>query len=90
MNAYERYQLIWMIEHGYSIQSLIRELTRLQYSDPEDSDQISRTVTDLFDEWESEIGFGSEIWICEQEWTENEGASLPVVTDTQKAVQKLL
>ena len=39
MTAYQKYQLQWMIDHGYSLQDLMRELTDLQFSDPEDSDK---------------------------------------------------
>ena len=40
MTAYEKYQLQWMIDHGYSLQDLMRGLTEFQYDDPEDSDRI--------------------------------------------------
>ena len=68
MTKYQEYQLQWMIDHGHSLQDLIAELTQLQYADPEDSDRISMSVAELFDEWESDCGFGSEIWACEAEW----------------------
>ena len=68
MSEYQRYQLEWMIDHGFSLQDLMAELTKLQYDDPEDSDRISTSVNELFDEWESDIGFSSEIWACENEW----------------------
>ncbi len=74
MTAYQKYQLQWMIDHGYSLQDLMRELTDLQFSDPEDSDKISTPISDLFDEWEADIGFGSEIWVCEAEWRDYKGS----------------
>ena len=74
MPEYEKYQLQWMISHGYSIRDLIQELTNMQYSDPEDSDRISTPILELFDEWAADIGFGSEIWACEAEWKECEGS----------------
>ena len=73
MNKYQKYQLQWMIDHGYSIQDLIRELTELQFEDPEDSDRISTPISELFNEWEHDVGFGSNIWACEDEWRDVEG-----------------
>lgn len=75
MSAYEKYQLQWMIDHGYTLKNLIEELQNLQYEDPEDSDRISTPVEELFDEWETDIGFGgSMIWACRKEWEECEGS----------------
>ena len=62
MSEYERYQLQWMIAHDHSLQDLIVELTEMQFSDPEDDDRISTPVSELFDEWVADVGFGSEIW----------------------------
>lgn len=75
MNEYQKYQLQWMIEHGYSIYDLILELTDFQFEDPEDSDRISTPISELFDEWVSDRGFDSEIWACESEWFNFEGCT---------------
>lgn len=72
MSEYEKYQLQWMLAHGHSLRELISELTKLQCGDPEDSDQISTPVADLFAQWEQDCGFGSEIWACEAEWEDAE------------------
>lgn len=72
MTDYQKYQLQWMIDHGYSLQDLMRGLTEFQYDDPEDSDRISTPISELFNEWEFDRGFGSEIWACEGEWREVE------------------
>lgn len=72
MSEYQKYQLEWLISHGFSLQDLMKELTELQYTDPEDSDMICTPVSELFDEWATDIGFGSEIWVCEDEWNEYE------------------
>ena len=74
MTEYEQYQLQWMISHGYSLRDLMEALTDMQFGDPEDSDRISTPISELFNEWAAEIGFGSEIWACEAEWRECEGA----------------
>lgn len=68
MDNYEKYQLQWLIYHGYSLKNLMTELTRLQYEDPEDAERISTPIDQLFDEWVADIGFSSEIWACEKEW----------------------
>ena len=73
MSEYEKYQLQWMIEHGFSLSDLIEELTEYQYSDPEDSDAISRPIEDTYRYWEVDRGFGGNIWACEDEWKETEG-----------------
>ncbi len=68
MNDYEKFQLKWMIDHDHSLRELMEELQSLQYEDPEDSDRISSPITELFQEWEADRGFGSEIWPCEEEY----------------------
>lgn len=73
MSNYEKYKLQWMIDHDYSLSDLMQELTDYQYDDPDDGDMISAPVTELFESWESDVGFGSEIWACKPEWEEYEG-----------------
>lgn len=73
MSDYETFQLQWMIDHGHSLHELMEELQSLQYDDPEDSDQISTPITELFERWEQDRGFGSEIWPCEAEYDGCEG-----------------
>lgn len=73
MSDYEKYQLRWMLEHGYSIKDLIDALTAYQHYDTENACRISTPVNELFAEWEQNMGFGSEIWACEAEWWECEG-----------------
>lgn len=72
MTRYQKYQLLWMVDHDFSLQELIEELTSLQYYDPEDSDRISTPISELFEEWVADVGFSSEIWTCEKEWSEHE------------------
>ena len=72
MTEYQKYQLQWMINHGYSLDDLIQELANMQYDDPEDSDRISTPISELYDEWIMDVGFGSEIWVCEDEWKQCE------------------
>ncbi len=68
MSDYEKFQLQWMIDHGHSLRELMEELQSMQYDDPEDSDRISTPISELFEEWDKDRGFGSEIWPCEAEY----------------------
>lgn len=74
-NNYESFKLRWMLDHGYTLRDLMMALQEPQFSDPEDSNRISTPVAELFDEWEADHGFNSEIWPCEEEWRECEGAA---------------
>ena len=68
MSEYQKYQLQWMIDHGFSLADLIQELDKLRdESDPDES------LESIFADWEFGYGFGSEIWACEAEWKECEG-----------------
>ena len=64
--AYEKYKLQWMINHGYTLTDLVKELNIMQKENPDDK------VSQLFDDWEFGYGFGSEIWACYDEFMENE------------------
>lgn len=70
--AYELFKLWWMLKHHYTLSDLVRELTDLQYEDPEDSDRISTPISDIFREWEADTGFGGEIWPCFDEFMDAE------------------
>ena len=71
MSEYEKYQLQWMIDHGYSLNNLIKELQDMQNS-TEDCDRLFAPISELFDEWVADVGFSSEIWACEEEWRDYE------------------
>lgn len=66
MKKYEKYQLQWMIDHGYCLTDLIKELDQLAVDRPNDS------IMELYQGWEQDRGFNSEIWACQDEWAENE------------------
>lgn len=72
MTDYQQYQLQWMIDHGYGLDDLMRELSAIQCSDTEDVGVRSTPIMELFREWEADYGFGSEIWACEEEWKDCE------------------
>lgn len=74
LTDYERYQLQWMIEHGYSIMDLVQQLENLRCDlIEEDGMPIEYNIVDIFNNWQDEIGFKeSEIWACQDEWANNE------------------
>lgn len=75
MTDYERYQLEWMIAHGHSLGELMSELD-YQQNALEATAGVNLTVSDIFEQWELNHGFGSELYACEEEWRDAEG-SLP-------------
>ena len=64
MTPYQKYKLQWLIDHNYSLDDLIQELE--DYINQESSD-IKINLSKAFEEWESDIGFKSEIYACEEE-----------------------
>jgi hypothetical protein len=69
MTIYEKYKLQWLIDHNYSINDLIQELE--DYINQESSD-IKINLSKAFEEWESNIGFKSEIYACKEEFNDVE------------------
>lgn len=71
MDEYERYKLLWMLAHGYSLRDLMDQLFWLQDKDSED-------IRDVFYDWQCECGFGGEIWACREEWKRCEANEIVV------------
>lgn len=69
--AYEIYRLQWMMDHGFTIPDLIKNLESMIEEDANESGE-STGLQSLFQDWEFGIGFDSEIWPCYQEFLENE------------------
>lgn len=67
---YQKYKLQWMLDHGYALYDLIKELARLEQENTRTGDQCE--LPDLFDQWEFEVGFRGSIWACYDEWYDNE------------------
>lgn len=65
LTDYERYQLEWMIAHGYSLRDLMESLDQV------DRDGILYN-RDAFDIWENDYGFDGEIYACEAECGDSE------------------
>lgn len=72
-NLYNRYQLKWMRDHGYSISDMITALSNtakeMERSHPH---SLSHSLKYVFNEWALEDGFNGEIWACYEEWLDNE------------------
>lgn len=62
---YEKFKLQWMVDHGYTVESLVASLAAYL----EDSGE---PLYETYQMWEQDAGFGGEIWPCFDEWLENE------------------
>lgn len=73
MTKYEEYQLQWMIDHGYSIDDLIRNVQAIWKSLDEDKEEEEIIdVMNAYEVWYDSFGFGQSIWACEDEWEDYE------------------
>lgn len=63
--AYEKYKLDWMLHHGYTLEDLVNSLSDCM-------EGVNEDFVVVFDIWESDYGFGSEIWACFDEFIDNE------------------
>ena len=63
--AYEKYKLDWMLKHGYTLGNLIDELSYYM-------EEANEDIVIVFDVWESDYGFGSEIWVGFAEFIDSE------------------
>lgn len=59
--AYEHYKLVWMFSHGYTLYDLYGEIISVMTEFSEDLDEA-------IENFESNIGFGGEIWPCFEEF----------------------
>ena len=66
---YQKFQLQWMIDHGFTLEDLITALTvYAQGCEPETPIDV------IFEYWETDVGFDTEIYPCYDEWLQYEGA----------------
>ena len=64
---YEQFKLQWMIDHGYTLPDLIKQLgAAVQDCQYEVTDES--TLQRLFEEWEFGCGFVGAIWPCYEEF----------------------
>lgn len=78
MTNYQKYQLQWMMDHGYSVDDLIDELARCQDDWAENSDPVS----DIYQVWLENIGFNGSIWACQAEWKDCEAKQDDIELDS--------
>ena len=69
--AYVIFRLQWMIEHGYGILDLIKNLEAMIEEDQNESG-VRTSLQSLFQDWENGIGFDGAIWTCYQEFLEHD------------------
>ena len=72
MNEYEKYQLQWLMEHGYSLADFVKALipcaNEIAFIEPYAS--LSHCMTEGFYDFKNE-GFDGDIWLGEEEWKQN-------------------
>lgn len=61
--GYERYQLEWMIAHGYSLKDLVDSLG--EYTENSD-------LGIEFGNWVADMGFNGDLWVCKDEYEHSE------------------
>lgn len=72
MTDYEKYQLEWMVEHGYSLEVLMEHLDDVSFEYETNVEGVGG-AGEIFEIWKNQYGFkGGEIWACEDEWKNNE------------------
>lgn len=77
LKGYDRYQLEWMIEHGYSLEDLMKKIAEIINEELTIDMNAHIFIDEAFDILKNETGFKeSEIWACEDEWEQNEAYSL--------------
>ena len=69
--AYEIFRLQWMIDHGYGVQDLIKNLETMIEEDQNEFG-VRTGLESLFQDWEFCIGFDGSIWPCYEEFLEHD------------------
>lgn len=77
ITPYQRFQLEWMLSHEKSLDALISELSEkvsenvddcIPYEVRMDLEESPAKLEDTYAAWQSDAGFGGEIWPCEDEF----------------------
>lgn len=71
MTEYEKYQLKWMIDHGYSIRDMITRIGNVAWEELTNDGGLSydKIIDEAFEIFEEEQGFeNGEIWDSEDKW----------------------
>ena len=69
--AYEIFRLQWMIDHGYGVLDLIKNLETMIEEDQNEFG-VRTGLESLFQDWEFCIGFDGSIWPCYEEFLEHD------------------
>lgn len=72
MTKYEEYQLQWMVDHGYSLKDLMNLLAEVMNEELIVDGNAHIIIDEAFEIWEADCGFRGSIWVCEDEWEQNE------------------
>lgn len=69
MNEYEKYQLQWLMEHGYSLADFVKALIPCanEIASIEPHASLSHCIKEGFYDFKNE-GFNGDIWLSEEEW----------------------
>lgn len=73
LKGYEKYQLEWLIEHGYSLDDLIEKLQQtfeMLYVEKEENEVIN--IRDTYEIWHDSFGFNQNLFASKDEWENNE------------------
>ena len=76
--AYELFRLQWMIDHGYGVLDLIKNLEAMIEEDQNETG-VCTSLYSLFQDWEFGIGFDGAIWPRYQEFLDHE---YPIILKT--------
>lgn len=64
--AYDRYKLVWLKAHGFSLEDFLQSV--FEYIRESEIDLGKTSIADAMHEWEIESGFNSEIYPCFDEF----------------------
>ena len=68
VSLYEKYKTEWMLEHGITMDELIRVLDNYRTEREQDGVEF-KSIEDVLDNFEVDSnGFDGEIWACYDEW----------------------
>ena len=72
MNEYEKYQLQWLMEHGYSLADFVKALIPHvnEVSSIEPDANLAYCLKEGFYDFKNE-GFNGDIWLSEEEWKQD-------------------
>ena len=90
MNEYEKYQLQWLMEHGYSLADFVKALIPHvnEVSSIEPDANLAYCLNEGFYDFKNE-GFNGDIWLSEEEWKQdlNRGNEYNLTNDGMSKVK---